>query len=504
MFFSEYFNVDEKIMLKNNFVDLSLAKDNPFFIDPLFLFNSEKIEYIEMKEKILKYVSYIVSTLEKNNWEMPSPERHNINFEEPYQTWLGYTSKGNKGSGLKKSFINKLAQYAKPRILGKIVNDQFINKLTFLDDRTAADGISDFITKIIIWDLAKLTNKFALTHIDKELIDEFPIRWGEFNHTTKSWKKFNIELPFIINENGDPEPVILVPKDLLQKDDFVISQNHFKQKHHSIPPIVSNDQSKQQLILELNRWEDNYRKKQQNNGKPVYDGTINLNRYHITLQFVKDNQFIIEDWKNHIKNDITSFKELAQSKIIKNQDDIKNFIKKMNQLDSKGSFKKQEQKTNFKTTKEIAIFAINDFKHKIEYGSLSKFLYKDDGNPASELKIQDLFQNLWANTHFNLIREMNIGRGNPDFVVMQTKFQATVIEFKKASNSQTKNATKQLEDYKKTLITNNGILVIFIFDQKEKQKINKIIENEKWENKIGSEIFLINCSESKLAPSKLK
>ena len=50
--FSNYFNVDSKILEDEGFVNISLLCDMPLFVDPFLIFSSDKEEYKILHEKI--------------------------------------------------------------------------------------------------------------------------------------------------------------------------------------------------------------------------------------------------------------------------------------------------------------------------------------------------------------------------------------------------------------------------------------------------------------------
>lgn len=59
MFFSEKFGVSQSQIFKYGAVDISLICDLPLFIDPMLIFNSEKKEYKELHEEIIRYFHFL-------------------------------------------------------------------------------------------------------------------------------------------------------------------------------------------------------------------------------------------------------------------------------------------------------------------------------------------------------------------------------------------------------------------------------------------------------------
>lgn len=59
MFFSEKFNVDAELIKNYGAVDISLVCDIPLFVDPMLIFNSNKEEYQELHQDIIKYFHFL-------------------------------------------------------------------------------------------------------------------------------------------------------------------------------------------------------------------------------------------------------------------------------------------------------------------------------------------------------------------------------------------------------------------------------------------------------------
>ena len=98
MFFSEYFEIDPRLLLEYGALDISLVCDLPLFIDPMLIFNSNKPEYKKLHEGIIKYFYFLAqkaqNKLQKNEikaW---------FKFSEVKNNWLGYSFAGNGGLAL--------------------------------------------------------------------------------------------------------------------------------------------------------------------------------------------------------------------------------------------------------------------------------------------------------------------------------------------------------------------------------------------------------------------
>ncbi|PTQ86492.1 hypothetical protein C8R28_101068 [Nitrosomonas ureae] len=59
VYFTDYFKVSPEDMEKYGAFNISLINDLPVFIDPFLLFNSDKPEYQDLHQRIIKYISFL-------------------------------------------------------------------------------------------------------------------------------------------------------------------------------------------------------------------------------------------------------------------------------------------------------------------------------------------------------------------------------------------------------------------------------------------------------------
>ena len=72
MFFSEYFEIDPRLLLEYGALDISLVCDLPLFIDPMLIFNSNKPEYKKLHEGIIKYFYFLAQKAQTSCKRMKS------------------------------------------------------------------------------------------------------------------------------------------------------------------------------------------------------------------------------------------------------------------------------------------------------------------------------------------------------------------------------------------------------------------------------------------------
>ena len=107
MYFSNYFNVDKKKIQEYGAVDISLVLDLPLFIDPILIYSSEKKEYNELYNYIIKFFAFLYN--EKKRTNSSDSIKKYIKSSEVKQNWLGFSKKGNEGNGLGKEFVDFLS-----------------------------------------------------------------------------------------------------------------------------------------------------------------------------------------------------------------------------------------------------------------------------------------------------------------------------------------------------------------------------------------------------------
>jgi len=99
IYFTDFFEVSPEELKNYGAFNVSLINDLPLFVDPFLLFDSDKTEYHELHEEIIRYVKFLrdVSTDDTinkgllGNW---------FYFPEVRQNWLGFSRSGNKVWGL--------------------------------------------------------------------------------------------------------------------------------------------------------------------------------------------------------------------------------------------------------------------------------------------------------------------------------------------------------------------------------------------------------------------
>lgn len=457
MYFSDFFNVDEKILDSYGALNISLVNDLPLFIDPFLLFNSEKDEYQKLHKNIIDYVIFL------RNKSLCSDVNKGLlkswyHFSEIKQNWLGFSLNGNSGRGLgndfaialNKNFSTVLSDFGEEKI-----THSHLEKLCLFKEGVGKDSISDFTTNLIKQFLLEYTETFAKQYINPKLCKDFAVAKVSFNYITESWNSKNYYLPCF---NGDY--VLLTPMDILTKDDTWINKDSMYREFESIINSMENEQ----LRAQLNNYFRKLLPKKPKQKDIDYAKTKTIYGFP---EFIPAYIKYKED--NGYRAVAISSKKVSSVKKCY----IEGVQKFQTLLSERTSFYK-EANDSF----EEALRRVDYLKQVIENNDGYKLFYdKKRQIVGSEKDLQLLFKLVWYGTEFSVDSEVNNGRGPVDYKISKGAKNATLVEFKLASNTKLKqNLAHQVEIYKEANQIKNSIKVILYFNRNEKYKVERILK----------------------------
>lgn len=184
-------------------------------------------------------------------------------------------------------------------------------------------------------------------------------------------------------------------------------------------------------------------------------------------------------------------------KIIKRwMDNQASFFNDLNKLNEIWCYRGEDAYPN--DSYKESLKRIDDFKRYIEYNDVGILI-----NPkCKEQCLQKLFKMIWRITSFDFNAEVNNGRGPVDFKVSKGSKDKTIIEFKLASNSKLRqNLLNQVEIYKQSNNTIKTIVVLFYFNEKDKDKLYKALEEFQLSN--IENVIVIDCCRQKASASNV-
>ena len=471
MYFNEYFDINIEKLNEYGALNISLDNDLPLFIDPILIFVSKNKDFANWHTKLIKYMLFLYNLKEKSTIPSDNLIRTYFTFKEICNNWLGLSTTGNKGSAIGYyygvSLFNNIGIVTETHNVSKSIH---LEKLCLLQDGSGKDKISDFVVNILLAEFAKYTERFAVENISRNKLKTFKIEKGNFNFENNQFVPCEYTLPYIINEKGKCEYVLLTPKEFLRVDENAINKENFYQSFDNVLECIDNAELRTRIMLHINNTikalydakrilnsEPTEKEKRENRRKAI-DEMVRKNPeildYFIKLQ--EDSGNILRDLVNIEVNSVEQV-----------------FINNAKEL-AHGYF---DVKCEHESAYDEALYRINFFKNEIEECGLWRTLYVNQEPIKDESDLQRMFRLVWCRTNFDFNSEVNNGNGPIDFKVSKGFYNKKLVEFKLAKNSKLQNVFAQTSAYEKANRTNNSIVVIFYFNLEEKKKVEKLIND---------------------------
>ncbi|HVS14232.1 MAG TPA: hypothetical protein VMV46_09925 [Thermoanaerobaculia bacterium] len=459
IYFSDHFQVDPADLEGHGAFDISLINDLPLFVDPFLLFNSDKAEYRDLHEGIIRYVRFLKEMSAKEDID-PALLDSWYRFPEVKQTWLGYSLSGNEGHGLGGKFARALNRSLQTifRDFGEeeITLGSHLEKLCLIRGGVGRDNISDFTTNLIKGYLAQYTEAFALVHIAESSIRRVAVAKTSFNYETRSWSTSTFQLPIY---QGDY--VLLTPKDILTKDETWINRPELISRFREIADAQPNMNLRAQVNEYLLRTIPQGPKVTKKEVDEAVAGAIEL--------FPQVLDYYVRDKEDH--GDRAS--ALSKLEVARVEERFVAQIRTLvsNFLEPAGFYRLAG------TTHAEAMTRVQFLKDAIENKGAHRLFYHDERPIERESDLQILYRLTWLATPSDVSREVNDGRGPADFKISRGSADKTIVEFKLAKNTQlARNLAKQAEIYEKASdATQSSIKVIIFFTAEQEARVGRIL-----------------------------
>lgn len=486
IYFSDYFEISHNTVENYGALDVALVCDNPAFVDPFLIFANSK--YKEQHAFIISYLEFLRDKAISNSGkELNSGDyQHYYKFSEVKQAWLGYSADGNAGLGLGPLFAGSLyrnlnrifANFGKE----KITKSAHIEKLCLVEEGVGIDKISDFTLNLIKEYVLQYTQEFASKYIDQKFIKEFPIKKTSFDVSTGLWKDGRFNLPFFEYKNK-VDFVLLVPQDILTREDTWISKNDFLKNNTKIFSSIENDE----LRTKLNKYfYDNLLTKLNKDKKLIKDESQKSKKTAL-LRTMREHPEVLDYYikLKEKESNIALTEHVALPEEINFYFDTEHVQKSF----ANKSFKKI-------TSIDDCVDRIKFFKQVLE--SNSKDL-QVKGTRLQEKQLQLMFKMATFGSLFDYNSEVNNGRGPIDFVVSMGSIDKVGLELKLASNTKLKqNLRNQGKIYQADSNLKHVIKVVFFFADDELKRVNGVLTGLR--KKVDNyEIFLIDCRKKRSA-----
>lgn len=480
IYFSDFFGVSPDTIKEYGAFNISMINDLPLFIDPFLIFCSEKMEYKELHQGIMKYLIFLRDQAQDNPVLDSGMMKLYYIFPEVKQTYLGFCNDGNGGRGLGKDFAIALHAGLKDIFVDfgneMITKSTHIEKLCLIKPNVGRDNISDFVTNLIKKYLLEYTQAFAKENINAELCKEFNIAKVEFDYDKRIWLPKKYYLPIY-----DGDFVLLTPMDLLVRDDTWINKSDLYKNIQSIAVSIDDEA----LRYAVNYYFCQYLSKKPTREEKIQAAQRTIEKYPKVIDYyIKEKELKELDAVLRCATEV----EGVESVFI---EQVCNIVRTL------------KERTDFYNIQpnsyEEAMQRVLFLKHVVEDCDGYRWFYDKDKPIRREADLHIMYKLACYDTYCNMDSEVNNGRGPVDFKASNSSKDTTLIEFK-LTRTLKKNLEKQVEVYKDANRTDKAIKVILFFTDEEYKKTIYILNELELTGKPG--IVLIDARDNKVQASK--
>ncbi len=426
--FSKYFGIDSKTLDDASIIDPFVNVDTQLFIDPVLLEKSGNNEIstkalVRFRKHFTKFIRLVAISRKQGDVAWRNA-RNFLDLSEPPENGLGYGGSGRSGASRPTDVREAIMTTAK-EILNLGADDpEMISIMGFLEDDVGPDTISDFTTRVIMPELAAITQDFC-----KE--NGVPVS----RHNMMP----DYELPLIPNKSGALVPMVLVPKDIVRE----------------LP--VANDWSD----IEAAAYEN-----------ARIRARVNTMLGAIINPTIADRKLALRSFATGSKDDFDLFLQTVKENVSfydPNEDALAYY--RLKSIFANG-FEDIKSSTNFDLRKgpeevtKVVYETLEMFSHHVEKGNLWEELWTNE-KPKKERAAQLIYYAIadcfCKANNVDISPEANMGGGPIDFKFSDGYEVRVLVEMKRCSGTIKHGYEKQFEIYKDASRTNIGIFVIMDF-----------------------------------------
>lgn len=470
IYFSDFFDVEESIIDDYGAVNISLINDLPLFIDPFLLFNSNDEQFQAIHREMINYLLFLQNQSRQHPTLSMGMQKAWFSFPEVKQTWLGFSLSGNSGRGMGGDFAKGLYEGLNSifKDFNKITVTKGLHmeKLCLISSRVGRDKISDFTTNFVKRYLLEYTEKFAHTYLSADKCRLFNVPKAYFSWETLTWVPKLCYLPF-----HQDDFVLLTPKSILTRDDTFINRTDMIRNLQQIAPSIPD----QALRFELDSYFRSVLRKKKKEMSWA-------EKEHYAEGLIRTHPEIMDYYIRYKEDNEADATSVSKEKVQEVRQIFNNQLVKLVTM--------LAASTDFYITApdahEEALKRVQYLKHVIEDQDGYRLFYYQGKPIKRESDLQVIFRLVWYGSALDVNREVNNGRGPVDYKISYGSNNATLVEFKLASNTKLKqNLANQVDIYKAASNTDSAIKVILYFSKEEEQKIFGVL----------NELHLAGCSD---------
>lgn len=456
IYFTDFFDVSEDTLKSYGAFNVSLINDLPLFIDPFLLFDSEQEKYKSLHDEIIRYVKFLRDVSVETAISKGLVD-HWFRFPEVSQNWLGFSRKGNRGSGLGADFATVLHHnlHRVFRNFGSetITRGSHLEKLCLLGGGVGRDHLSDFTTNLIKGYLLEYTQTFAREHIDLKLRRTVAVDKVRFDYDSRRWRRGYYDLPAFLDDY-----VLLTPKEVLTKDEAWINRGEFLERFQEIYTSVPNAQLRAQVNEYFLRR--------------LTEDMTEQERRAVAASTAEQFPAMLDYYIKHKEDTGEEAHKVSSLKVRETEVQFVDHIRDLVETHLIGT-EFYELGDSYEESLRRAMFLKDVIENKDGYR-----IFYADGKPLKrEADLQIMYRLTWCATSYDVNREPNNGRGPVDFKVSKGSENKALVEFKLARNTKLRqNLAHQVEVYEAANDTTRSIKAIMYFTEAEFDKVRKILK----------------------------
>lgn len=456
LLFSKHFGIDPSEFDKAGLIDPFLNVDTQLFIDPVLLAKSATAEvsqngYHSFRSHFTNYIRLLAISEREGDAAWRSAQKL-LNLREPPQTGLGYGGSGRSGSSRPDDVREAIMRTSKEVIRLGVKDPEMISLMGFFEENVGPDTIGDFTSRVIMLNLAKVTEDFCSAL-------KIPV--------VASSELQGVSLPAY-----HEKPIVLVPKDIVR--DLPIAKDWSS---------VADAAFQNALIRErVNRLLGDMAKATVADKKRALR-SVALSSEEAFEKFLESIKASAKDYDPNIDSlGYYKIREIFHS----NPEDLV-------------TGQTYDLTSGPAAIEQLVLETIDNFRHHVEHGNLWEELWIA-GQPKKERAAQLIYYAMadafCRANNVDVSPEANMGGGPIDFKFSKGYNARVLVEMKKSDGSVVHGYKKQLEIYKDASRTNYGIFLVLDVG-KIGRKLIEIMDIQKRRISAGepaSKIIVIDAS----------
>lgn len=466
--FSRHFGVAASELDKAGLIDPFIDVDTPLFIDPVLLATSShdlirQDGYAAFREHFSNFIRLLtISAIEGDvAWR---GARNLLDLREPAENGLGYGGSGRSGSSRPDEVREAIMRTSKEIITLGASDPEMISLMGFFEENVGPDTISDFTTRVIIRQLAQLTQNFC---------DQHGIPLAEVNALAGH------RLPTFV-QAGVTKAIVLVPRDVVR----------------DLP--IANDWGQISAAIEQS---DRVRRGVNALLAGIAKPTV-TDRKDAMRAFAMQSPATFAEFLAAVKEHVRTYDP--------NLDALAYFKMKAIFADGFGDLKNSNAYDLARGPDEIrraVLDSIELFRHHVERGNLWEELWIGDRpkkERASQLIYFAIADAYCKANGIDISPEANMGGGPVDFKFSNGYHARVLVEMKRSSGTVRHGYEKQLEFYRNAANSEHAIFVVMDFgDLGDKlDHITQLQARRRLEGHRASDIVVIDATKKQSASKR--